>query len=180
MNSDYEIIPRWAWDNCPPDWLAKDARQLLAGGKPRWAHEKDPGVLEYVAYLRQLAAAEAEGQPLAIDGKILAMHFAHDLAERKSPLRQRIESEILAGRSDQEIAAICHLDARIIHCYAKLFFDVRDRLRTANARSIPGNFEKRRIRVGRKDSLSVAPAHYLGNYAPIGPPFAENSPAIAW
>lgn len=57
------------------------------------------------------------------------LFWAHSMwADDKAPMRWAIEARILAGESDEEIAARIGTDAEIIAAYHAVFFDVRSAL----------------------------------------------------
>ena len=123
-------FPMWKADPFHPvDWRAQDAERLLAGSSARWAGAHDPDVEEYARYMRSLSAGEATATQALSASRQAVVSAAHQLAQQDDPVRWLVEAAILAGESDEQVAARCGLDPSVIATFERLFFAVRDSLK---------------------------------------------------
>ncbi|MEI8376544.1 MAG: hypothetical protein WCJ35_27315 [Planctomycetota bacterium] len=123
-------FPMWKVDPFHPvDWRAQDAGQLLTGSSARWAGANDPDVEEYARHLRSLSAGEATATQALSAPRRAVISAAHQLAQQDDPVRWLVEAAILAGESDEQVAARCALDPAVIAVFERLFFAVRESLK---------------------------------------------------
>ena len=127
LTPGYAMRPvAWRWDLARRH-AARAAEARAAEAERLWA---DDWVRRAARRLRAATALQHNGSadPAPDDPPIsddCHLRFGIDL-------RRRLELEVrlLAGQTDQEIAARCGLPAETVAAYAALFYDVRDRLET--------------------------------------------------
>lgn len=133
MDAKKQKIQRWATDPfCPIDWRFQDARNLAAGKRTNWADEGDALVIETAAYLQAMGSAASGPERVAVRARWPFIRAASELAEKVSLQRAEIQSRLLAGQTDEQIAEKCQVRPELVDCYEKLYFSVRHRLRAVD------------------------------------------------
>lgn len=115
---------------CPPWWRSEDAHRLLSGERPEWSLHGDPYIDEYVAFLGAIHSAHTEQAREAVRRRWPVTSAAHEIHLQDDITRWLLESYVVAGLSDQEVSARCHVAAEVVLRYTLLFLDVRDALGT--------------------------------------------------
>ena len=117
------------WDpSLPPHWRSLCARSLAEGEDTEWPSD-DPVVQECTQYVHAVAAAKDDAELVAVRNRWPALAAAHEIAQRDEPGRWELEARLLAGQSDEEIAAQCNIPAEVVNWHEALFCNVRPRLR---------------------------------------------------
>lgn len=117
-----------------PNWRWQRAVQIDAGGpKATRALDGEDGfafIRRALRFKRHLDRASADHNALcALIHRDADLFWAHDMwAADKAPTRWAVEARILAGETDEEIAAKIGTDPGVIAVYANVFFDVREKM----------------------------------------------------
>lgn len=98
----------------PLSWRWEAAEQLL--------RQSDRNLDPHYQVTRDALAYLKTGDRL----KYPEIHTAHQIFEEDRLRRAELESRILVGQSDLEIAEYCNLTPEVVQVYADLFFCVRD------------------------------------------------------
>ncbi len=98
----------------PLSWRWEAAEQLL--------RQPDRNLAPHDQVTRDSLAYLKNGDRL----KYPEIHAAHQISEEDGLRRAELESRILVGQSDLEIAEYCNLTPEVVQVYADLFFCVRD------------------------------------------------------
>jgi hypothetical protein len=111
----------------PPDWRWQRACQAPEQGRlRRHKRQSDPDWLQPLLALCETVNATGRKQPSQpVPQELLA---AYRLFDNGGPLRWEVEARILAGQSDDEIAAATGMAAGAVSQFERSFFDVRNRL----------------------------------------------------
>ena len=109
------------------DWQWRRAEWLIAEGKPLSPDLDAPETLYVAEYLRQLNGRQDDRQMRKLLRRYGDLHIAHQLYRENHPTRWLIESRILAGLTDEQIAQADGLPAEAVGWFEKVFFHVRDR-----------------------------------------------------
>lgn len=118
----------------PPNWRWLRAVQIDSGGRKASRLLDGPDGFMWIRRALRLKRhfEQANNNPDALYGAMLrdsAMYWAHSVwAADKAPTRWAIEARIIAGESDNEIAAKLGAEPEVIEAYANTFFDVREKL----------------------------------------------------
>lgn len=98
----------------PPSWRWEAAEQLF--------DQPDCNEAPHDQVTRDALAYQKTGDRL----KYPEINSAHQIFEEDRLRRAELESRILVGQSDLEIAEFCNLTPEVVQVYADLFFCVRD------------------------------------------------------
>lgn len=118
------------------DWRHQRTTELV-GHRPRplpASPKLDDGwISKYRGFLLRHAHASLEDDPVAARSRLFSrspgLYYAHLLrTTTDQEWRTIIESRLLAGQDDEEIAELCGTIPETIAWYAALYFDVRDRM----------------------------------------------------
>lgn len=117
-----------------PNWRWLRAVQIDTGG-PRASSRLDgPKGYEWIRRTSRLKRRfdAANNRPAAIYALMhrdSALFWAHSIwSEDKAPTRWGIEARVLAGETNEEIAAKVGTSPEVINAYTEVFFDVREKL----------------------------------------------------
>jgi hypothetical protein len=133
MAAKKQKIQRWATDPfCPIDWRFQDAGNLAAGKRLNWADDDDSLVVECAAYLKAMGSAASGPERVAVRARWLFIRAASELAEKGSLQRAEIQSRLLAGQTDEQIAEKCQVRPELVACFEQLFCAVRHALKATD------------------------------------------------
>jgi len=111
------------------DWRLVAARQLVAGKRSRRRrHTIDPVVARLTSVLKTEAGRSKSHKTLATDADLAAWRQAVQLRDAGGLLKDEVEARLLAGQTDEEIAARCRLSPAAVGWYEAGLFHVRDHL----------------------------------------------------
>lgn len=129
MGTDAVRTSRHHYDfSRPLDWRLQHARRLLENGCRSSSYRHDPDLIALVQFLRAEARCHSDRDRVRLEQRWLALHAAQHLHISDGPLRFEVQARILAGQTDDEIAARCRLTPSAVHWFEAVFFNVRDRL----------------------------------------------------
>lgn len=117
-----------------PHWRWLRAVQVDAGGAKASRNRDGEGgfawIRRAVRLKRHYERAGNRPEPLyALMFRDKDLFWAHSIwLEEKKPTRWGIEARVLAGETDEEIAAKIGTEPEVIAAYVNVFFDVRDKL----------------------------------------------------
>jgi hypothetical protein len=104
----------------------RDACLAVEQGR-RVSKGRDPEpVVKAAGYLRALQSCDDDRERVA--QRWPDLHRARLLAEAGGPPAWEVQSWLLAGQGDEQVAGLCGLPARVVAAYEALFFNVRARL----------------------------------------------------
>ncbi len=110
---------------CPPNWRWERAVQLAEKATQRLNGVNDPAIPPAVEFILA-KEKKSRRKATAVDH---ALEKAFALHQEDSPLQWEVRARLVAGQSDDEIAARCRLQSSVVKWYADLFYDVRPRLK---------------------------------------------------
>lgn len=123
-------VPSWRWER---------ARTFREAGRRRAPGTEDEWTQLAFRYQRsEVQATDAYAQFTMAENYPEVFYAATIYrqrgqgSERGHPLRLALEARLLAGSSDAEIAEAVGIDAEVVECYEKLFFNVREKLRNTD------------------------------------------------
>jgi hypothetical protein len=106
----------------------RDACLAVEQGR-RVSKGRDPEpVVEAAGYLRALQSCHEDRDRGRVAWHWSDLHLARLLAEAGGPPAWEVQSWLLAGQGDEQVAGLCGLPARVVAAYEALFFYVRPRL----------------------------------------------------
>ncbi len=111
-----------------PEWRfeAASVRAAMKSRPNSWGYDKV--TRQMVAFL-QAKKGFGAGTPGRVAGRHPIPHLAHQIyTHQDDTVKILVEARILAGMTDEEIAESVATYPEVIGYYAKLFYDVRDRL----------------------------------------------------
>ena len=152
-----------------PDWRYQRARELVAQKRrPCWCPVRDDAAVRLMVSLLQRLRRGNESGHEELPAELAALMQALAIYEGPDPeFRVRLECEILAGQSDDEIAEVLGISAACVTAYERLFFDVRERLDCVGwiySYAVNGKGST----AAQRELKSIA--YYLGPAALHGPP----------
>ena len=110
----------------PPDWRWLIACKIHESPKPRHKRRTDPEWLWPLLALAKLASGRKLRGPRTPPSDELVLAF--QLYQSRRHQDWELEARILAGQTDDEIAAAMDFPAAVVSAYEQTFFSVRDRL----------------------------------------------------
>jgi hypothetical protein len=117
----------------PLDWRRAAAEWLVAA--PRRRRKRfpiDPLVARLADFVRAEAGRRKRRRPAEATPDQLAWREAAAIRNGPTPVRVEVEARLLAGQSDAEVAAACGASGPAVRWYEAAFFNVRDRLASAD------------------------------------------------
>ncbi len=112
-----------------PAWRADRVTELLSSDPPRRATRGDDTYVRQFRRFRMLMQGATELQKSRVWQMNPALYYAHMLhLHADIDVRRQLQSRLLAGQSDAEVAVHAATVAEAVDWYEKLFFNVRDRL----------------------------------------------------
>jgi hypothetical protein len=117
--------PCWRWD-----LACEAADESQRGGRRsrRRRRPEDPVIAELTLFARELSRCTTERQRGSLARRWPALLAAQRLHEGGGLVRGEVEARLIAGLSDDEIAARTGLGPEVVHSFEASFFCVRDRL----------------------------------------------------
>lgn len=111
-----------------PDQGWKEARRIVEEGRRVSGPRDGPEVITAARYLRAMAGCRGERGRDGIRRRNPDLHGALTVARTGGLAAAEIQARILAGQSDDEIAARCGVSAGAVGWYEKLFYETRGSL----------------------------------------------------
>jgi hypothetical protein len=110
-----------------PDVRWQRANHLARSGLSVASHD-EPETLAALEYLRAAADCRSDADRTQLDRRWPGIAAAVRLYAVDGPGRWAVEARIVAGQSDEQIAALCSLSPETVQWYEALFWRIRDRL----------------------------------------------------
>lgn len=154
-----------------PRWRADRAIELIESGDWPWFKYDDTFVRAYRYFLLSLAEASNEHQRTEVGPELPALYQAEVWrTDADTSCRDFVEARLLTGESFAEIGRRLEVDPAAVEYYARLFFDVTDRLKASAwiskaALGLPGAFfgdERTLLHPDRRGDLLKVFAYYGG------------------
>ncbi len=123
----FDAMLRWLSPLPPPHrrWIAATA---MAEAAPDGLDTTDPAVVEAAKSLQALDSCDGDDERAAVRQRWPTISAAQAIFEGDGPRRWKLESWILTGESDREIADHCGVPPVVVAVYQELFFERRQYL----------------------------------------------------